>query len=61
LGEWPEKEWVASWVGPFPQQFDFFNLPEADDTWTLGDKWDSKTPEEHVIDYLRQYRNYEIE
>lgn len=61
LGQWPEEAWVAGWVGPFPQQFDFFNLPLSDDTWTLGDNWDSSTPEKHVIDYLKHYRNYEIE
>jgi hypothetical protein len=61
LGEWPEKEWVAGWVGPFPQQFDFLNLPEANHTWTLGETWGDKTPEEYVIDYLKDYQKVEID
>jgi hypothetical protein len=60
LGQWPEKEWLAGWAGPFPQHFDFLNLPIGNHTGTDRDTWENRSPEEHVVDYLSDFHKDEI-
>jgi hypothetical protein len=61
LGEWTEKEWLAGWAGPFPQQFDLLNLPTGNHTGTDRVTWENKSAEEHVIDFLKDFYKADIE
>ena len=60
LGQWSEKAWLAGWAGPFPQKFDFLNLPVGNHTGTDQDTWDNKSAKDHVVDYLRDFHKDEI-